>query len=152
MTQDNNADNEITKFCLVSFCCIFNKDMSKILLIKRNKIKREKYGIHWSNIGGKVELDEDALTACIRELKEEADLNLKPEDLTLLFIEEDLKTFKHTHVVYFAFATLLDEDTKIKINSEAEEYRWFNVSDLPEKRSNEDMDRIISLLKDKISK
>ena len=52
---------ENRRFGLGVFCMIFNKDFSKILLVKRNEEKRKKYGADWGNIGGRIEFDKSTL-------------------------------------------------------------------------------------------
>jgi len=72
---------ENIRFGLGVFVLIFNKDFSKILLIKRNEEKRNKFGADWGNIGGKIEFRETSAQACAREIKEEIGLNLNPKKL-----------------------------------------------------------------------
>ena len=72
------------KFGLGVVICIFNRDFSKILLLKRNEEKRNKNKADWGNVGGKVGLGEKLVNACIRETKEEIGVTLNPEKLIII--------------------------------------------------------------------
>jgi len=108
-----------------TFIFVFNKDFSKILLIKRNEAKRIRWGFEWGIIGGKFEEGENEIQAGIREAKEEIGINLKPKQLKVVFIKP-IKDITH----YF-FAININENSKIKINNEADEYKWFSLHKLP---------------------
>ena len=120
-------------FGLGVFVCVFNKDFSKILLVKRNEEKRKKYGADWGNIGGKIEFGETSIQGAAREIKEEIGLNLNPKKLKLIEIKEQPDYHPTVHGIQFIYATSIDEKEKITINDEAEEYRWFDVKNLPDK-------------------
>ena len=55
------------KFGLGVLICIFNRAFSKMLLLRRNEEKRKKCGADWGNVGGRVELGELLIDACLRE-------------------------------------------------------------------------------------
>jgi ADP-ribose pyrophosphatase YjhB (NUDIX family) len=126
---------EERKFGLGVFVCIFNKDFSKILFIKRNEEKRKKYGKEWGNVGGRVELGETSEEACIREAKEEIGVNLDRENLKMIKIIEapNSPIYGIYHVIHFVYATSIPENTKIKINHESEGFQWFDMDNLPDK-------------------
>jgi len=113
-----------------AFVCIFDKSFSKILLLNRknNKEWEDKGG--WGNIGGSVEPGETPLHACVREAEEEIGVSLKPEELTLIHVK---KTEGPTPYTIHFYATCIDETTKITLNNESHQYRWFPLSSLPEK-------------------
>ena len=121
------------KFGLGVLICVFNKDFSKILFLKRNKEKREKDGIDWGNVGGRVELGELLIDACLREAKEEIGVNINPEKLKLIDIKETPYLSDIFHAIHFVYATTLDENQKITINNESEEFKWFRLDSLPDK-------------------
>ena len=121
------------KFGLGVVICIFNKDLSKIFLLKRNKEKREKCGADWGNVGGRVELGELLIDACIREAREEVGANLNPEKLKLIEIKETPYLTNIFHAIHFVYATILDENEKISLNDESDEYGWFELKNLPDK-------------------
>ena len=131
-------DNKIErKFGLGVVICIFNRDFSKTLLLKRNEEKRKKNGADWGNVGGKVELGEKLLDTCIREAKEEIGVSLNPEKLRLIEIKETPFLTEIHHTLHFIYSTNLDEKDKIVLNfngvHESDEFQWFDLKYLPEK-------------------
>ena len=113
---------------------IFSKDFSKLLMIKRNDEKRKKYGFDWGVVGGKVEPGEMVIEAGVREAKEEIGVALRPEQLKFLhyehMIEYDKKAPGFVHIIFF-YSVVLDENEKITLNDESDEFRWFPVKKLP---------------------
>lgn len=126
---------EDKRFGLGVFVCIFNRDFSKILLLKRNKEKRDLNKASWGNIGGRVEWGEKLVQACIREAKEEIGINLDSNQIKLLDIKEITENpiAPSVHFLQFLYATHLDEYEKITLDDESEEYQWFEVVNLPDK-------------------
>jgi 8-oxo-dGTP pyrophosphatase MutT (NUDIX family) len=124
--------NERTPVGLGVFILVFNRDFSKIMLLKRNAEKRKRWGADWGNIGGGIESREYSIDAGIREAKEEAGLELNKENIKLIEIKE-LPNFTQTHHgIHFAYATTLDESTPIRINEESDEYHWFEITNIPD--------------------
>jgi 8-oxo-dGTP diphosphatase len=123
------------RFGLGVIVCIFYRDFSKILLLKRNKEKRDLNKADWGNAGGRVEWGEKLVNACIRETKEESGIDLKPEQLKLLEIKEITENpiAPTVHFLQFIYAAKLDEIREISLNEESDEYGWFDLNDLPEK-------------------
>lgn len=121
------------KFGLGVVICVFNKDFSKILLLKRNEEKRKKGGADWGNVGGRVELGELLIDACLREAGEEIGVQLDPKHLKLLEIKETPYLSDIFHAIHFVYATTLDEHEKIILNEESDAYQWFDLDHLPDK-------------------
>lgn len=121
------------RFGLGVFVCIFNKDFSKMLLLKRNNEKRLKYGRDWGNVGGRVELGERIIDSCIREIKEEIDLSISEDKLKLIKIKETPDYYNEVHALHFFYAMIIDKNKKLTLNDESDGYEWFNVKDLPDK-------------------
>jgi len=142
------------KFGLGVIICIFNRDFSKMLFLKRNEEKRKRNNADWGNVGGRVELGEKLIDACIREAKEEINVDLDPEKLKLIEIKETPYLTEIFHALHFVYATILDEDEKITINSESDEYKWFDISNLPEKTldSKDDLIKLSNIAKKEFSK
>ena len=115
------------------FVCIFNKDFSKIMLIRRNAEKRKRWGADWSNVGGKIEFGEESKQACIREVKEETRLKINHRNLTLIDVKETPHFLPHVHAIHFVYATTINEGSKIILNSESDGYGWFSIKKLPDK-------------------
>lgn len=124
---------EDRKFGLGVIVCVFNRDFSKILLLKRNEEKRKRNKADWGNIGGRVELGEKLIETCLREAKEEIGVDLNPEKLKLIEIKETPFLSEIFHAIHFVYATILDEKEEINLNNESEEYKWFGIRDLPNK-------------------
>lgn len=121
------------KFGLGVFVCIFNRDFSKILLLKRNEEKRKKHGADWGNIGGKIELGEMSKDACLREAKEEAGLEINPNNLKFIEVLEKPELYPDWHGVQFIYSTNIDETCNLCVNNESDECKWFPVNNLPDK-------------------
>src|SRR3989344_8844151 len=118
---------ENRKFGLGVIMCVFNRDFSKIFLLKRNEEKRNKNKADWGNVGGRVELGEKLIDACIREAKEEIGVNLNPEKLKLIEIKETPYLTDVFHAIHFVYATTLDENEEITLNEESDECKWFKL-------------------------
>lgn len=136
------VQNEEVKVGMGVFIVLFNRDFSKILLLKRNEEKRKRWGKDWGNIGGRLEVREYSADAAIREAKEEACLNLKKENLRLIEVKEMPNFTRTHHGIHFAYAGIIDENTPIRINSESDEYNWFNIAELPESMLDKEEDII----------
>jgi ADP-ribose pyrophosphatase YjhB (NUDIX family) len=127
---------ENNKFGLGVIVCIFNRDFSKIFLLKRNKAKRDLNKADWGNPGGRVEWGEKLAEACVREVKEESGIDLDPKQLKLLNIKEITENpiAPTVHFLQFIYATKIDDQIEeIILNEESDEYKWFNLKELPDK-------------------
>ena len=125
------------KFSMGVILFIFNRDFSKMFLLKRNEEKRRRNKADWGNVGGIVELGETLVNACVREAEEEIGVKLNPEKIKLIEIKETPFFNEIFHAIHFVYATILDENEKIILNFngqyESEEYKWFNLNNLPDK-------------------
>ena len=128
---------EDRKFGLGVIICIFNRDFSKILLLKRNEEKRKGNKADWGNVGGRVELGEKLVDSWLREAKEEIGVDLNPKKLKLIEVKETPYLTDIFHAIHFVYAAILDENEKIILNFngdyESDEYKWFNLKELPDK-------------------
>ena len=97
----------------------------KICLIKR---KNPPYG--WALPGGFVDYGESTENACIRELKEETNMDAGLVRLFTVASEPDRDPRQHVvSVVYTAYV----KDTSVaEARDDATELDWFPLSDLPE--------------------
>ena len=111
-----------------------DKGIKKILLVKRAK---EPYIGNWQLPGGKIEPEETAEEAAVREVKEETYLELK----NIKFVKDYDHYYPdlNEHYVYKAFIgdvgekdeTIDDINKKIKLESkEATEFKWASKEDL----------------------
>lgn len=126
---------ENKRFGLGVIIYIFNKNFSKILLLKRNKEKRNLNKADWGSPGGRVEWGEKLVDACIREIKEETGINLSPKKLIFLEIKEITKNpiAPEVHFLQFIYSTNINEKEKIILDEESNEFAWFNIKNLPDK-------------------
>ncbi|MBI2630205.1 NUDIX hydrolase [Candidatus Pacearchaeota archaeon] len=145
---------EERKFGLGAIVCIFNRDFSKILLLKRNEEKRNRNKADWGNVGGKVELGEKLIDACLREVKEEIGVTLNSKKLKLIEIKENPYISEVFHAIHFVYAAILNEKEKIILNEESDDYKWFDLSSLPDKMldSKEEIIKLSVLAKKELSK
>src|SRR3989338_5680485 len=109
---------ENNKFGLGVIVCIFNRDFSKIFLLKRNKAKRDLNKADWGNPGGRVEWGEKLAEACVREVKEESGIDLDPKQLKLLNIKEITENpiAPTVHFLQFIYVAKIDPIEKIILN------------------------------------
>jgi 8-oxo-dGTP pyrophosphatase MutT (NUDIX family) len=97
-------------------------DNSKFLILQRSKISRSGAGF-WNFPGGGVEEGESLEEGGARELKEEANLDVMPEDLKYIgnLTRGDLR------VSFF----ITDKFSgKVKINEESDDYKWIEIDEL----------------------
>ena len=119
------------KTIIVVNALIKNKD--KFLVIKRKASSKIHPGL-WMFPGGKVEEEEDIISALKREVKEETNL-----DITILKKLSDFEYPRPDGNITLGQCFLASADsTKVKINEELEDYTWItkedfkNYSHLPE--------------------
>ena len=110
------------------------KSDGKILLGKRCS-KVDPGGIFapgsWTLPGGKQEYDETIYEGAIREIKEETNLDLKPEDLVIFGAADDIQPNKHfitMHIIANSYSGVLKNMEPTKHS----EWKWFDLNDLPE--------------------
>lgn len=101
---------------------LFNKDYSKILMIKRNK---PPYKNCYNGVGGKIEEGENEFQATIRECKEETGIDLKEPKLLMTYIYPETNYInKGTNL-----SVLYDCVDEIEIVSNYEgSYEWKDIN------------------------
>jgi dTMP kinase len=98
------------------------QDGPQVLLVRRKRAP----GIgEWDVPGGHLKKGEDKLHAAIREVNEETGLECDPE-----FICNGSPIEGRCHKQYL-YGCVVPDDAKIKIGSDASQYRWFNLSKMP---------------------
>jgi len=142
-----------TRFGVGVFVFIFNKNFSKVLLIKRNKEKRDKYGFAWGTPGGKLEMGEHTIDGAIREAREEIGVQLKKDAVKLLEMHELPNFTSDVHGFAFKYGAIIDEKTKTTINEESDDCQWFSLNDLPKDRTlDDDILKMAKIAKEKFMK
>ena len=97
----------------------------RILLVKHSKGDRE----YWVLPGGGVEGGESLADAATREIREETNLEIKPNKLA--FISEAIPADKHRHVIDFFFTgEIISGEIKKGKDRILKDVRFFSVSDL----------------------
>jgi 8-oxo-dGTP diphosphatase len=97
-------------------------DELRLLLTKRNV---EPFKGYWCIPGGHIERDEDAITAVIREVKEETNLDIMPRFLSYL---DEIFPERNTHNVVLLFQGEASGEAKAE-PAEVTEMGWFTVAD-----------------------
>lgn len=106
------------------------KHVSTIIIVDQNKIliqqrsKTSPGAGFWNFPGGGVEKDESIEAAAVRELKEEADLNVKEDDITYL------GNYAGKHLIIHFFITR-EYTGEVNINKESDDYEWVTLQELP---------------------
>jgi 8-oxo-dGTP diphosphatase len=92
-----------------------------ILLTKRNV---EPFKGYWCIPGGHIEPDEDAVTAVIREVKEETNMDIVPRFLSYL---DEIFPERNTHNVVLVFQGEASGEAKPE-PAEVTEIKWFPIA------------------------
>jgi 8-oxo-dGTP diphosphatase len=100
---------------------------SQLLLIKR---KNEPFKDKWALPGGFVDKNEEPVTACIREVKEETGIVL-PNVVKLFWASGGKDRDPRGWTISLAFATEVPWETEVVASDDAAEIGWFDIDDLP---------------------
>ena len=130
-------------------CYIFSQAGKDVhyLLLKRNKNRI--YEHLWQGVAGKIEKDETAWQAAIRELKEET--SLKP---FRMFTADHISTFYESHqdrvnlVPVFGIEV---KDRKVILSEEHIDYEWLSFKDAYERLSWNGQKKGLSIVNDMIT-
>lgn len=110
-------------------CILFDRGAHSILLQKKSKTE---FKGMLNGVGGKIELHENPRQSAIREIKEEVNLDLKPEDLKLvgiLILPHDCGTEKDEVCTLFFFTAIV-ENPDMAMAMEDEPIAWYNVDNI----------------------
>lgn len=111
---------------------IMIKDGNKVLLGHRASNRKDTGGIYepdsWTFPGGKQEYDETMLEGAIREVKEETNLNI--EDLEIFSASDDISSDRH-YITIQIIAHKYDGELKVMEPTKEDEWKWFDLEDLP---------------------
>jgi 8-oxo-dGTP diphosphatase len=115
------------------------KNRDELLLLFRNKKKKDFHAGKYVPIGGRIEPGETPLECVIREVKEETGYHLNPQDLNFkgyiyfdeinrdLESNEDIPGF---NIVVFVYTTTSVKSKQVTINSEGD-LQWFPTDEIP---------------------
>lgn len=101
---------------------------TKVLLIKRGK---EPHKGQWAFPGGFLELDEELVDGAKRELFEET--GLKGVELEQFHSFGDIGRDPRGRLITVSFMGFVDSELPVKGSDDAEQAKWFDINDLPEK-------------------
>lgn len=110
----------------VSVAVAYNPEKEKFLVLKRANTMEVNPG-KWNFASGKIEDNESAEDAALRELDEETGLNGKILRSGDYFVDETGGKVFRVH----PFLVLV-EDSEVELNSEHSKYRWINADELEE--------------------
>ena len=125
--------SEFPPFFLTADLVIFrNTDSNlQVLLVRRGN---EPFKGMFALPGGFVNIDEDALTAAVRELREETDVQVEPEDLSLVGFYSTPDRDPRGRIVSAAYVFVeSDEELRPVAGDDAVETRWIDVREAMQK-------------------
>lgn len=120
----------------------------EVFIVYRDKVLLRMHDKHhiWLSVGGHIELDEDPVSAAIREVKEEVGLKIQIVEsakisndenytglITPKFLGMHQVNDKHSHIVFVYFATSDTDQIIDSINEhEKSETRWCTKEEIEE--------------------
>jgi len=96
-----------------------------ILLLKRSETD-ERRPLQWDFPGGMVDEGENFVTAAVREIKEEAGIDIKPERLTLAYTTSAIREDKNVCWLIFVGETKKQD---VKLSFEHSEFQWVSLDE-----------------------
>ena len=108
----------------ISVCFVMH--LNRVLLLKRSPEKKV-YPSKWDGVGGKVESGETPLAACIREVKEEA--NIQVHNPTLRGIFTLLDQYHQSEWIMFAFRATEFSGVPPEKSKDGE-FKWIPISEV----------------------
>lgn len=102
-----------------------------VLLIKR---KNEPFKGMWAIPGGFLQMNEELDVGAARELYEETGLDIPPSDLQQVVAVGRLNRDPRDRIISIVYTAVIDrlEHTEVCAGDDAEDARWFRVTELPE--------------------
>ncbi len=93
-------------------------------------VRTRKWSGLWGIPGGKVKYGETLETAVRREMKEETDLEL--EDIRFVLVQDCIESkefYRAAHFVLLNYTARRQGENSVRLNDEAQEYRWAPLSE-----------------------
>lgn len=119
--------NKSNKLHIVSVVAVIRNNKGQYLVLKRSE-KEIAYPGMYTFPGGKIEENDTVEETLIKEVKEEANLDLKPGKILLKdksFIRPDDQTVK-----VFSFLCEVEDFENIEISEDFTDYKWISFDDL----------------------
>lgn len=100
----------------------------RVLLLRRSRADESRPG-DWDLPGGGMESGEDPAAAAAREISEEAGLDVKPENLRLVYAATGIATGRAVSVNRLVYAAPTPAGQAVALGNEHETYRWLAVDE-----------------------
>jgi 8-oxo-dGTP diphosphatase len=100
----------------------------KVLLLKRSENSKYFPG-YYIGPGGNIDVDEDCVTAAIREVREETNISISKNQMTLRVVGIGRHVDKKDIFLFFVFLVNL-ESQPIVLGSSEGDLEWVNIDDL----------------------
>jgi phosphoglycolate phosphatase-like HAD superfamily hydrolase/ADP-ribose pyrophosphatase YjhB (NUDIX family) len=94
-------------------------------------IRTQKWSQLWGIPGGKVKFGESSVEALRREIKEETDLDI--EDARFVLVQDCIHSkefYRDAHFVLLNYSCRCAGEPRVKLNEEAQEFRWVGEDEL----------------------
>jgi ADP-ribose pyrophosphatase YjhB (NUDIX family) len=104
---------------------LIRNDQNKVLMVRTDK-----WSGLWGIPGGKIKYGERAEDALRRELKEETGLDV--DDVSFVLVQDCIRSpefFREAHFLLLNYTCRAPGTTTVRLNEEAQEYRWLTLPD-----------------------
>jgi 8-oxo-dGTP diphosphatase len=101
------------------------ENKGRVLILKRSSTDEVGAGV-WETVGGKIDLGEGLEEALVREVKEEAGIEVQVEKL---LFATTFFTDPHRQIVLLTYMCSTTED-QIRLSEEHSDYKWATKSEL----------------------
>ena len=91
-------------------------------------VRTQKWSNLWGIPGGKIKFGESSLDALRREIKEETDLEI--DGIEFVLVQDCIHSkefYREAHFVLLNYICRTPDGTNVKLNEEAQEFRWVSI-------------------------
>ena len=138
-----DAGNDARQPTVTVGALIFNQS-EEVLMIRTHK-----WSDLWGIPGGKIKYEETALAALRREIKEETDLDV--EQVEFVLVQDCIHSkefYREAHFVLLNYTCCCRGSPGVRLNSEAQEFRWLSFQAALGLNLNQPTRTLLSSLKD----